>query len=117
MAAGGGMEQLEVMLDEDDDGKGVVRFCFQHAKQAMGERGCFVTPRVGRGKWIEFEGESDELCPQTEEADTRSYLSDWILPDLPVQTKILLRHEMATPVSAKDEEGCVSASATSQAAS
>lgn len=53
-----GLEQLEEMLEADGDVEGVVRFCFQHAKQALGERGCFVTPREGRGKWIEFEGES-----------------------------------------------------------
>ncbi|ORY73249.1 hypothetical protein BCR35DRAFT_293838 [Leucosporidium creatinivorum] len=85
------MDQLEEMLgDEDEEGDGgggVVRFCFQHAKQAMRERGCFVSPREGRSKWVEFD--------------------DWILPDLPVQTKILLRHEMAMPVSAKDEEGYI----------
>ena len=31
----------------------VPRFCFQHAKQAMGERGCFVG---SRGVWVEFDG-------------------------------------------------------------
>lgn len=33
--------------------------------------------------------------------------TDWILPDLPTVTKILLRHEMARPPSDKDEEGYV----------
>lgn len=50
------MDQLEEILGDGDGG--VVRFCFQHAKQAMGERGCFVSPREGRSKWVEFDGES-----------------------------------------------------------
>lgn len=32
---------------------------------------------------------------------------DWILPDLPAHTQILLRHEMARPTSDKDGEGLV----------
>ncbi|KAI5479071.1 hypothetical protein MNV49_004353 [Pseudohyphozyma bogoriensis] len=32
---------------------------------------------------------------------------NWILPDLPVVTKILLRHEMARPVSSRDESGFI----------
>lgn len=48
-----GIEQAQAMLHDDG---GVVRFCFQHAKQAMSERGCFVDSREGRGKWIEFDG-------------------------------------------------------------
>lgn len=54
----GGASNLEAMLEADGEGEGVVRFCHQHAKQAMAERGCFVTSREGRGKWVEFDGES-----------------------------------------------------------
>lgn len=36
-----------------------------------------------------------------------SFDLDWILPDLPTATKILLRLEMARPVSDKDEEGFI----------
>lgn len=39
--------------------------------------------------------------------------ADWILPDLPIATKLMLRTEMALPVSDKDEEGYVSRSSCS----
>ncbi|KAM0788536.1 hypothetical protein ACM66B_001664 [Microbotryomycetes sp. NB124-2] len=57
----------------------VTRFCFQHAKQALGERGCFVELKGRQAKWIEFD--------------------DWILSDLPDSTRAALRYEMALPVT------------------
>ncbi|KAM0754918.1 hypothetical protein T439DRAFT_309764 [Meredithblackwellia eburnea MCA 4105] len=92
----GALDLLDNMLRNSDDdvtgnknldGASVPRFCFQHSKQALQERGCFVNGKSGKGEWIEFE--------------------DWILPDLPSVTRIQLRHEMARPVSAKDEEGYI----------
>lgn len=77
----------DVIGSRNADGVTVPRFCFQHGKQAMAESGCFVNGKGGRGEWIEFE--------------------DWIRQDLPRATKILLRHEMARPVSEKDETGYI----------
>ncbi|KAK4050917.1 hypothetical protein OIO90_004893 [Microbotryomycetes sp. JL221] len=63
----------------------ISRYCFQHSKQAMNERGCFVEIQGRQAKWIEFQ--------------------DWILSDLPLSTQLALRHELSTRVSLKDEPG------------
>ncbi|GAA5866199.1 hypothetical protein JCM1840_005110 [Sporobolomyces johnsonii] len=69
-------------------------FCHQHAKLALVESGCFVLAGLSswggggrREKWVSY--------------------SDWIMPDLPMQTQALLRHYMAKPVSDKDGEGYI----------
>ncbi|GAA6061551.1 hypothetical protein JCM10212_001083 [Sporobolomyces blumeae] len=75
--------------DDDDDDLPV--YCHQHAKLSLVETGCFVTSRAGQERggtsemWINY--------------------SDWILPDLPLETQTLLRLYMSKPVSAKDRPG------------
>lgn len=48
-----GLDTLDEIVGNGGEREEVPRFCFQHAKQAMGERGCFVG---SRGVWVEFDG-------------------------------------------------------------
>lgn len=103
----GTMDTLdEILRLAQEEGEGDVeslpRFCFQHTKQAMSERGCFVG---AKGVYVEFDGEF-RPCLSLDCTDVLFPL-DWIHDDLPAVTKVLLRHEMARPVSDKDGEGYV----------
>ena len=72
---------------QNDDAEGVPRFCFQHSKQALVERGAFITGNSGKGEWVQF--------------------SDWIREDLPIETRVLLRYEMTRPLTGRDTVGFV----------
>lgn len=90
------------------DSQPVARFCFQHSKSSMQERGCFINGK-GVGKWIEFDGTffffSFDFFLSLFRLTNTFVLLDWVFGDLPIATKILLRHEMTRPVSTKDQEG------------
>ncbi|GAA5923963.1 hypothetical protein JCM1841_000120 [Sporobolomyces salmonicolor] len=80
--------------EAEPDEQQLPAFCHQHAKLALVESGCFVLAGLSswggggrREKWVSY--------------------SDWIMPDLPMQTQALLRHYMAKPVSDKDGEGYI----------
>lgn len=52
------LDTLDDLLDDDGvGGEDVARFCFQHSKQALAERGCFVKGKKGRSLWVEYDGE------------------------------------------------------------
>jgi len=123
--------------DEEEGGEPV--YCHQHTKTSLVQMGCFVKSSVSsvgydhevesrsRGKmgrsrevWINYNGElSLPLFPCLPVSPFRTLThvliffvisSDWILPDLPLQTQSLLRHYLAKPVSDKDREGWVTLS-------
>lgn len=92
----------------DTDTAGLI-YCRQHAKLALVETGCFVTVRPldagGRERWITFSGKS--LAPPHTLRGRRLIpaRTDWIDPDLPIETQALLRHYMSKPLSPHDQEG------------
>ncbi|KAH8915986.1 hypothetical protein BT69DRAFT_1270966 [Atractiella rhizophila] len=70
----------ELSIADDAEEYGVRRFCFQHSKQVLGEKGTFVN-----GKWIEFK--------------------DWIDESLPEETRLMLRLEVGKDRNPKDIAG------------
>ena len=77
-------------------------FCYQHTKFAMEEKGTFAGPK---GVWIAFDG---ALNLGSDLADNLLLMrAEWIPADLPNETKLQLRHEMAKPTSADEKEGYI----------
>jgi hypothetical protein len=107
--ANSNLDSSESEDDDEDESEGegrgldaLPRFCFQHANQALEQKGTFVG---SSGFWVNFDGatRSNRLLPHS----PNEMAPDWIPSDLPIETKLQLRHEMTKLPSPKDRVGYI----------